>query len=76
MTKKPDDNQVTGLFSPPGDNYGNFLLAAFRAVAFAVLVDDGLVFCVTENDCVILRCVGLCACHVDLLYRLIKRSLF
>lgn len=64
-----------GFFSPPGDYYGNFLLAAFRTVALAVLVDDGLVFRVTENDCVILRCVGLCACHKGLLYRLIKRSL-
>ena len=48
----------------------NFLLAALRAVALAVLVDDGLVFRVTENDCVILRCVGLCACHKGLLLSL------
>lgn len=68
MLKKPDDNQVTGLFSPPGDYYGNFLLAALRAVALAVLVDDGLVFRVTENDCVVFCRVGLCACHKGLLY--------
>ena len=45
------------------------LIAAFCGVALAVLVDDGLVFCVAENDCVVFCGVGLCACHKGLLFK-------
>ena len=45
----------------------DFLLAALRAVALAVLVEDGLIFCVAENNCVVLSGVSLCTSHRGLL---------
>ena len=58
---------VTGLFVQRGGSYGFFLLATLRAVAFAVFVDDGLIFCVTENNSTVFSGVSLCACHAGLL---------
>ena len=58
---------VTGLFIQPGDQLKSFLLATLRAVAFAVFVDDGFIFCVTENNSTVFSGVSLCACHAGLL---------
>ena len=70
MLKSPDDPKVTGLCLTTEVTKEILLIAAFCGVAFAVLVDDGLVFCIAENDCVVFSCVGLCACHKGLLLSL------
>lgn len=73
VLKKPDDPKVTGPFQPTTET---FLLTPLRCVCAVLVVLNNLLLAdVMDEYRAILGGVDFGLCHVDLLYRLINRSL-